>query len=95
MKQTFYLWESWEISGSQNYFLIIFYYDHNNIWWRYRFRWKAFKKIREFDLRINILKFKMKKLSPKEIIHKYNLNEDYKWKKIDILGEIYKLAYNL
>jgi len=44
---------------------------------------------------VNIISYKTKKLSPVEIITKYNLNKEYIWKKIDILKDTNSLAYNI
>ncbi len=55
-----------------------------------------FKTVDEFNFSLNnFLWTKKKKLSPHEIIKKYNLDAPSTWKKIDILKESNSLAYTL
>lgn len=54
-----------------------------------------FKTVKEFNFKINNFSIRKNKLSPIEIINKYNLNKTYIWDKIDISKEINNIAYNL
>jgi hypothetical protein len=55
---------------------------------------KSFKGEKELDFIINFT-WRVRKLSPKELIKKYNLDEKHTWKKIDITKEVNSIAYNV
>jgi hypothetical protein len=55
---------------------------------------KNLKNEKELDFIINFT-WKSRKLSPKELIKKYNLDKKHTWKKIDIIKEINSITYNI
>ena len=52
------------------------------------------QKFKRLDIQTRLIRNKKKKLSPKEIIVKYNLDRVWDSQDIDMLDETVKLAYN-
>ena len=52
------------------------------------------QKIKRLDIQTRLIRNKSKKLSPKEIIVKYNLDRISDFRNIDMLDETVKLAYS-
>ena len=52
------------------------------------------QKFKRFDIQTRLIRNKKKKLSPKEIISKYNLDRVSNSQNIDMLDETVKLAYS-
>jgi len=64
--------------------------------WNKKLTKTIYNDIEELSLDLHFIKFKRrKKLTPNEIIKKYNLNKTYNWKKVDITKEIDKITYNI
>jgi hypothetical protein len=53
-----------------------------------------FKNIKELNLAINFV-WKTRKLSPKKLIKKFNLDKKYVWEKINIMEEVNNISYKL